>query len=92
MFEDGLRPAVETAYTLAPIALVAIWALLGVIAAVILIRLREDDFGLRVGAALFAIGAAGLVLLGASVQPEAPQHLKVDQVNAESKLIRVVRN
>ncbi len=51
--------------------LVARWAMIGVVAAVILVRLGSSDFGWRVGTALFAIGATALVLLGASVRVEA---------------------
>jgi hypothetical protein len=46
-----------------PIGFVAMWASIGVVAAVILVRLRDGDFGLRVGAGLFAIGGAAVILM-----------------------------
>ncbi|HXU63686.1 MAG TPA: hypothetical protein VN962_18440 [Polyangia bacterium] len=73
MFEDELQGAIETVCASSWLGLVARWALIGVVAAVILIRLRGCDFGWRIGAALFAIGATALVLLGSSVRAEAPR-------------------
>ena len=54
-----------------PAGSVAIWALIGVVAVVIIVRLRDDEFGFGFAAALTAIAAAGLVLLCASVRGQA---------------------
>jgi len=71
MFEGELQGAIDTVCAGSRLGLVARWALTGVVAAVILVRLRGCDFGWRIGAALFAIGATALVLLGTSVRAEA---------------------
>ena len=41
MIEDALREAVAGARTPVPLALIATWAALGVVAAVIVVRLRD---------------------------------------------------
>jgi hypothetical protein len=46
-----------------PAGAIAFWAMIGVFAAVVIVRLRDGDFGVGVGAALMAIGIAALVLL-----------------------------
>ena len=46
-----------------PVGFVGMWAAIGVVAAVILVRLRDGDFGFRVGAGLFAIGGAAVILM-----------------------------
>jgi hypothetical protein len=56
-----------------PAGLVASWAVIGVVAVVIIVRLRGDGFGGRLGGALFAIGAAALIVLCGSVRREAPR-------------------
>ena len=56
--------------------------------AVILIRLRDDDFGVKVGASLMAIGATALVLLCVSVRNVAPSYKYVDEVVAEAQFRR----
>ena len=67
MIEDAFRTAFDLARKALPFGLVGMWAAVGVVAAVILVRLRDRDFGFAVGAALFAIGGAALVLLCASL-------------------------
>ena len=83
MIEDALREAVAAARTPVPLALIATWAALGVVAAVIVVRLRDGDFGRPAGAGLFAIGAASVALLCAVGRYEAPIYKHVDQVVAE---------
>jgi hypothetical protein len=53
----------------APVGFVGMWAAIGVVAAVILVRLRDEDFGLRVGAGLFAIGGAAVILMCSQLRP-----------------------
>lgn len=75
-----------------PIDLIAMWAMVGVLTVVNLVRLRDDDFGLGVGAALFAIGAAALVLLIISVRADAPPYVKRGGVNAKHRVLWLHRN
>ena len=56
------------------------WASIGVVAAVILVRLRDGDSGFRVGAGLFAIGGAAVILMCSELgEPDAvPQRGRAD--------------
>jgi cytochrome c-type biogenesis protein CcmE len=83
MIDDADRPL--------PLGLVGMWAAIGVVAAVILVRLRNGNFGFRVGAALFAIGGTAIVLLCASARPGAPFHRHVDEAVSETRNIRLRR-
>jgi len=60
----------------APVGFVGMWASIGVVAAVILVRLRDGDFGFRVGAGLFAIGGAAVILMCAQLRPSRPPDYK----------------
>ena len=68
----------------------ALWALAAFVVAAILIRLRQDSFGLKLGASLLAFGAAAGGLLWWSVQPvRTPYYYKfVDEVVAETPQLR----
>jgi len=61
-----------------PARAVAEWALIGVVAAAIIMRLRGDDFTGWVGATLIAIGAAALICLCVAVCREG-RHTDVDR-------------
>jgi len=74
MIEDRLQAAIETVCAGSALGLVARWALIGVVAAVILVRVRGGGFGWAIGSALFALGATALVVLGACVRAEGPRH------------------
>lgn len=68
-----------------PVGAVATWAAISVVAVVILVRLRENHFGWKVGAALFAVGAASVVLLCSAARGERPEYRHVPDVMANVK-------
>lgn len=70
-----------------PAGTVAEWALIGVVAVVIIVRLRGDDFGRLLGGALIAIGGAALIVLCVAVRPEAGWH--TDTGRPDSKAPRL---
>jgi cytochrome c-type biogenesis protein CcmE len=91
VIEDALQRVFDVARTPAPVGLVAAWAAIGVVAAVIVVRLRDGVFGRRVGAALFALGGASVVLLCVAARAEAPVYKFVDEVIGERQQLRVCR-
>jgi len=74
-----------------PVGVVAIWALIGVVAAVILVRLHDGDFGMGAGAGLFVIGGFALGVLCASARAEPTLYKHVDEVVAENQKLHVCR-
>jgi cytochrome c-type biogenesis protein CcmE len=91
MIEDAVQPVFDLARKALPLGLVGMWSAIAVVAAVILMRLRDESFGYAVGAALFAIGGVALVLLCASVRNVAPSYRRVDEVVAEPQTSRIRR-
>jgi len=76
-----------------PIGIVATWAVIGVVGMVLVVRLGRDNFGVKLGASLVAIGGAGLVLLCAAQRAQAPTYYKyVDEVVAERDALRSRRD
>jgi len=74
----------------APVGFVGMWASIGVVAAVILVRLRDGDFGFRVGAGLFAIGSAAIMLMCAQLRPsqQPADRTHVESVVAKANVYR----
>ena len=92
MIEEVLRDALDAARAPVPLPLIAMWAAVAVVAAVIVVRLRNGDFGWGPGAALFAIGGASVALLCAVGRPQGATTYKfVDQVVAEQRMLRACR-
>ena len=72
-------------------AFAASWALGAFLVAAILIRRRQDSFGLRLGASLLAVGGSAGCVLWWSAQPEAEYYKYVDEVVAEAQRFRLRR-
>lgn len=73
-----------------PAGVVGMWASIGVVAVVILVRLRDGDFGFRVGAGLFVIGGAAVVMMCSQLRPSrtTPDDEHVGVVVAKAKAYR----
>jgi hypothetical protein len=73
-----------------PVGFVGMWAAIGVVAAVILVRLRDGDFRFRVGAGLFAIGGAAFILMCSELGgTRTPDHKHVGPILAKVNVHRV---
>jgi len=66
----------------------ALWALVAVVAAAILIRRRQNTFGWKLGASLLGFAGAAGALLWWSLQPERSYNFFVDEVAANEPAIR----
>jgi cytochrome c-type biogenesis protein CcmE len=69
----------------------AVWAVGAFLVAAVLIRLRRDDFGWKLGASLLAFGGAAGSLLWWSLQPEASYYIFADEVGARTQALRLRR-
>src|SRR5262245_9402014 len=66
----------------------ALWAFAALLVAAVLIRRRQDSFGLKLGASLLAFGGAAGALLWWSLQPTGEYYKFVDQVVAQQQELR----
>jgi cytochrome c-type biogenesis protein CcmE len=72
-----------------PLGLIAVWAVIGVFGVALVVRLHQDQFGVRLGASLLAIGGAGLVLLCTAQRERSTTYYKyVDEVVADARSLR----